>query len=186
MKSNEKEFRWVDIGDGKPVKVEVCSMCGIAPGNVDDCGEFGNPECPCFGIGLEEYDRRFGSSRTEIMPVLLAEEAWDADTMVVRLTDYTARLAELESTQRALAESQANDRQAMAYLSQIMAIVGGDDFPDMVRRCARLQAKCERLQAAMIEAKPYIEHYMYGGSSYREPAAVAIAIIVDALQGDQP
>lgn len=53
------EFRWRDIGDGKPVRVMVCPMCGVAPSNVDDCGEFGNPECPYFGIGLEEYERRF-------------------------------------------------------------------------------------------------------------------------------
>lgn len=48
------EYQWRDIGDGKPVRVKVCPMCGVAPSNVDDCGEFGNPECPYFGIGLEE------------------------------------------------------------------------------------------------------------------------------------
>src|SRR5690606_27711869 len=45
-----------------------------------------------------------------------------------------------------------------------------------------LQAECEKLRAAMIEAKGHISHYMYGGSSYREPAAEAIALIDDALQ----
>ena len=44
------EFRLVDIGDGKPVQVQVCPNCGIAPGNVDDCGRFGDPGCPYFGI----------------------------------------------------------------------------------------------------------------------------------------
>src|SRR5690606_23334828 len=44
-----------------------------------------------------------------------------------------------------------------------------------------LQAECEKLRAAMIEAKSYIEHYMYGGSSYREPAAKAVALIDAAL-----
>jgi len=58
------EFRVVDIGDGRPVKVQVCPMCGVAPSNVDDCGEFGNPECPYFGIGLEEYEKRFGDKET--------------------------------------------------------------------------------------------------------------------------
>lgn len=46
----------------------------------------------------------------------------------------------------------------------------------------RLQAKCARLQAAMIEAKGHISHYMYGGSNYREPAAKAVALIDGAMQ----
>ena len=49
-----------------------------------------------------------------------------------------------------------------------------------------LQAECEKLRAAMIEAKSYIDHYMYGGSIYREPAAEAIAIIDAAMEGDKP
>lgn len=53
-------YHWRNIGDGRPVREQVCPMCGVAPSNVDDCGEFGNPECPCFGIGREEYERRFG------------------------------------------------------------------------------------------------------------------------------
>ena len=57
MSKIHTEYRWRDIGDGKPVRVQVCSMCGVAPSNVDDCGEFGNPECPYFGIGLEEYEK---------------------------------------------------------------------------------------------------------------------------------
>lgn len=52
-----------------------------------------------------------------------------------------------------------------------------------------MKAECEKLRAAMIEAKSYIDHYMYGGSSYREPAAKAIALIDAALaahrQGDE-
>lgn len=55
------DYRWRDIGDGKPVRVQVCPMCGVAPSNVDDCGEFSNPECLYFGIGREEYEKRFGS-----------------------------------------------------------------------------------------------------------------------------
>lgn len=58
------EFRWRDIGDGKPVRVQVCPMCGVAPSNVDDCGEFGNPECPYFGIGREEYEKLNGDKET--------------------------------------------------------------------------------------------------------------------------
>jgi len=29
-------------------------MCGIAPANVDDCGRFGDPACPYFGVGEPE------------------------------------------------------------------------------------------------------------------------------------
>lgn len=50
------EYHWRDIGDGNPVMVQVCPKCEVAPSNVDDCGEFGNPECPYFGIGEEERD----------------------------------------------------------------------------------------------------------------------------------
>ena len=31
-------------------KVAKCEKCGIAAVNVDDCGEFGNPYCPCYGV----------------------------------------------------------------------------------------------------------------------------------------
>ena len=41
--------------------VEPCPDCGVAPFNVDDCGHFGDPECPYFGIGKEEYEDRFKS-----------------------------------------------------------------------------------------------------------------------------
>ena len=105
---------------------------------------------------------------------------------LISLSDYEALQAECEKLRTALAESRANDQQAMRYLNQVREIVGGDDFPDMVRRCERLQAKCARLQAAMIEAKGHISHYMYGGSAYREPAAKAIALIDDALQEANP
>lgn len=39
-------------------KVAKCPDCGVAPTNVDDCGHFGDPECPYFGIGLEEFEKR--------------------------------------------------------------------------------------------------------------------------------
>lgn len=38
--------------------VQKCPDCGVAPTNVDDCGHFGDPECPYFGIGLEEFEKR--------------------------------------------------------------------------------------------------------------------------------
>lgn len=51
-------FEWRDIGDGNPVRVKRCPACGVSPGNVDDCGHFGDPDCPYFGIGREEFERR--------------------------------------------------------------------------------------------------------------------------------
>src|SRR5690606_37039983 len=58
---------------------------------------------------------------------------------LIRLSDYEALQAECESLNRALTESRANDQQAMAYLNEVRAIVGADDFPDMVRRCEKLR-----------------------------------------------
>jgi hypothetical protein len=50
----DRLFHWRDLGDGKPIQVQECPMCGIAPANVDDCGRFGDPACPCFGVGKPE------------------------------------------------------------------------------------------------------------------------------------
>lgn len=126
-------------------------------------------------VGISEPVEGFAKRPQDIMPAVR--------DMALRIELLESQLAESEAL---LAESRANDQQAMRYLNQVREIVGGDDFPDMVRRCERLQAKCARLQAAMIEAKGHISHYMYGGSSYREPAAEAIAIIDAAMEGDKP
>lgn len=53
--SSTDDFEWCDIGDGRPVRVKRCSLCNVAPSNVDDCGAFGDPNCPYFGIGEEAY-----------------------------------------------------------------------------------------------------------------------------------
>tara|TARA_R110000803_G_scaffold126130_1_gene193604 strand:+ start:33 stop:284 length:252 start_codon:yes stop_codon:yes gene_type:complete len=37
-----------DLGDGVPVRVSRCPMCGITPSAPDDCG-MPTPECPNFG-----------------------------------------------------------------------------------------------------------------------------------------
>ena len=60
------------------------------------------------------------------------------------LSDGIAQLEQeyrkqIEALQADLAESRANDRQAMYYLNQVREIVGGRDFPDMVRRCEELR-----------------------------------------------
>jgi hypothetical protein len=56
MKDTPKGYRWRDIGDGRPVLVQECPQCGIAPANIDDCGCFGDPKCPYFGIGDNTND----------------------------------------------------------------------------------------------------------------------------------
>jgi hypothetical protein len=50
----DRLFHWRNLGDGKPIQVQECPMCGIAPANVDDCGRFGDPACPYFGVGKPE------------------------------------------------------------------------------------------------------------------------------------
>lgn len=68
-----------------------------------------------------------------------------------------------------------------------MTLIGGEqlvrlsDYERLQAETERLQAEREKLRTAMIEAKPYIDHYMYGGSIYREPAAKAVALIDAAL-----
>jgi hypothetical protein len=59
-------FHWRNLGDGKPVQVRECPMCGIAPANVDDCGRFGDPVCPYFGVGEPEPERPTASDVTEL------------------------------------------------------------------------------------------------------------------------
>lgn len=58
MPTDPPAYSYRDLGDGHPVKVQHCSKCGVAPASVDDCGESGNPDCPYFGIGREEYEKR--------------------------------------------------------------------------------------------------------------------------------
>lgn len=31
-------------------EVQPCGKCGVAAANVDDCGHFGDPKCPRFGV----------------------------------------------------------------------------------------------------------------------------------------
>ena len=46
-----------DLGDGNPVRVKKCPMCGVAPSAVDDCG-IPNPDCPYFGRNnLKQNDK---------------------------------------------------------------------------------------------------------------------------------
>ena len=58
---------------------------------------------------------------------------------------------QINALQAELAEAQANDRTAMSYLSEIRAIVGGKDFPEMVRNVAAL-AEAEAVRHKAVEA----------------------------------
>jgi hypothetical protein len=68
-------FHWRNLGDGKPVQVRECPMCGIAPANVDDCGRFGDPACPYFGVGEPEPE---GLTTAELDALWLA--TWSDET----------------------------------------------------------------------------------------------------------
>ncbi|EXF45212.1 hypothetical protein BAY1663_02291 [Pseudomonas sp. BAY1663] len=50
----------------------------------------------------------------------------------------SAVTAERDRLQSQLAETQANDRAAMGYLHDVRQLVGGSDFPEMVRNVARM------------------------------------------------
>lgn len=57
---------------------------------------------------------------------------------LVPLTALSAVTAERDRLQSQLAETQANDRTAMGYLHDVRQLVGGSDFPEMVRNVARM------------------------------------------------
>lgn len=59
-------------------------------------------------------------------------DANDAERALVAVT------AERDRLQSQLAETQANDRAAMGYLHDVRQLVGGSDFPEMVRNVARM------------------------------------------------
>ena len=84
--------------------------------------------------------------------------------------------AECEKLRHALFESRANDQQAMAYLSEVRALVGGDDFPDMVRRCERLRKAIRRL------CNIYVVDDYYSGDLREERLNQAITA---AMEGDK-
>ena len=76
------------------------------------------------------------------------------DAQILSLKEQRNRLtAERDAALAVAKEAQANDRCAMGYLSQVRAVVGGSDFPDMVERVATLKS-------ALREAKEALTPYM--------------------------
>jgi len=112
------------------------------------------------------------ASRHNNAPCILTDSPAEFnDVALVRLSDYEAMKA--------------------AYEEELFCVRQDRDthFGELMRAIEQvdaMKAECEKLRAAMIEAKGHIGHYMYGGSSYREPAAKAIELIDAAMEGDKP
>lgn len=72
----------------------------------------------------------------------------------VKYSSYEALQTECKELRSALAESRSNDLTAMGYLSQVRGIVGGDDFPDMVRKCEVLRKDAEFGRSVLSKREP--------------------------------
>jgi uncharacterized protein YigA (DUF484 family) len=97
-----------------------------------------------------------------------------------RIEEQDRKLYELavknEALERQLAEAQANDRTAMGYLAEVRAIVGGDDFPDMVRRVAELDAQKDGWQINAEQwALENAEQYKPQITLLREAMSIVVA-----------
>jgi hypothetical protein len=59
----------VEVRDGRTfwmgTEVMPCPLCKVCPTNVDDCGEFGNYDCPYFGIGSETTESDLSAQSNE-------------------------------------------------------------------------------------------------------------------------
>ena len=86
----------------------------------------------CFANPCEEHSGERTPPFSEFF------ERYGGQCLICVVDNNEALQAEIMELKRALAESRANDRQAMYYLNQMREIVGGDDFPDMVERCREL------------------------------------------------
>ena len=103
------------------------------------CEEHSGEKTPPFSEFFEKYG--------EQCLICVVDSNKELQTNYLKLT---AKCLELS---QALAESQANDRQAMSYLNQIREIVGGDDFPDMIERVGELyKAMCD--VAPTVQGEP--------------------------------
>src|SRR5690606_32602095 len=85
-------------------------------------------------------------------------EKYGGQCLICVVDNNKALQAEIMELKRALAESRANDLTAMGYLNQIRELVGGEDFPDMVRRCAKLRKDAERYQSLLDAVLREIPH----------------------------
>lgn len=93
------------------VEVNKCPKCGIASTNIDDCGEFGDPDCPYFEFDREEYGDDWHGKLELLTPDLTAEnvekiaalfpncitESRDAEGKVKRAIDFDLLRQELSA-----------------------------------------------------------------------------------------
>lgn len=64
--------------------------------------------------------------------------------------------AERDTLRKQLAESQANDRCAMAYLADVRAVVGGTDFVCMVHNVTQMKHQLDEARELLDEAAVYV------------------------------
>ena len=82
----------------------------------------------------------------------LREQLWNCQQQVVRV-------------EKERDEARANDRCAMSYLADVRAVVGGDDFPGMVRRVSAVTAERDYQKRLADEINKSLE---ISESDYRE------------------
>lgn len=107
-------------------------------------------------IRLSDYERL--QSECEKLRAEYEEETFclrqDRDTHFGELMRALEQVEKLQAESlemvQVLADSRANDRQAMYYLNQVREIVGGDDFSDMVEKVKELKSELDAHRASRI------------------------------------
>lgn len=94
-------------------------------------------------IAALEAERDALAQRCQELEHMLKHARMDADA---HYADTLTLRAEAEALRGQLAESRSNDRTAMGYLTEVRAIVGGEDFPAMVRNVDALRAEVDLLE----------------------------------------
>lgn len=108
----------------------------------------------CFANPCEEHS----GEGTPPFPEFF--ERYGGQCLICVVDNNKALHDEIMELKRALAESRANDLTAMGYLNQIRGLVGAADLPDMVRRCEKLRAECEKLRNLLRHAYPIIKAHV--------------------------
>jgi hypothetical protein len=85
-------------------------MCGIAPANVDDCGRFGDPACPYFGVGEPEPE---GLTTAELDALWLA--TWSDETQQYDVAAFARAVIAADRARTALSQPEPEIEPA-AYL----------------------------------------------------------------------
>jgi FtsZ-binding cell division protein ZapB len=148
------------------------------------------PHEPIWRDAIDEIEAlRAEVAEWKRVAVAQAELQGEAEERAERLVDNNKALqAECEELRTALIGARANDRQAMAYLNEVRALVGGDDFPDMVERVAKLQAERDklreevlRLRVAMAKAAQRADDWPDSNDDPSDVLSDCASILFDAL-----